>query len=735
MNTIIEKCLKWVIISGIFALAFIPLFVAHSLFFPFITGKNFSFRLIVEAIGALWLALALVSTQYRPRRTWLLAAFAAFIVIMAIADLQGINPFKSFWSNYERMEGWVTLAHLFVLFVVTAAMLHTEKLWRAFWMTSIGVSILVGLYGVLQLAGVLAINQGGVRLDATFGNATYLAAYMMFHLFITAMLWAEIWNTGKNRMLWSWIAAPVMLLQVSILFFTATRGSILGVIGGAILSALILVLLARQSRTVWRVSVGIIVGLLVLVGGFFLVRHQAWVQNIEPLQRVASISLTDETTIARFYNWGMAWQGVKQRPLLGWGQENYNVVFNENYDPRMYGQEQWFDRVHDIFFDWLVAGGILGLLAYLSLFASGLYMVWKSGAFSVAERALMTGLFAAYFFHNLFVFDNITSYLLYIFVLAYIASRVARYKDLKPGITRQIIPISLLSVVAGVAVALALFTMYAVNWNAYQANKALLSAVSPQSSIGTNLNYFEASINYGSFGTQEAREQLVQGALTLAGNTQVPADQAKNLFDAAAKAMSDQVAAAPLDARFPFFLGALYGAYGDSADAEKYLRQAKALSPNKQSIRFQLGINLLSEGKNDEALALMKETYELDTDDTDALVFYAMAAIRAGQDTLADQLVAQLNALGLSGDQRIIGSYVARKQYSKIADVWSAYLVKNPTNTQAQFGLAAAYFANGDKAKAVAQLQHIADSNPDANAKAQALDLIKQINAGTLKLQ
>jgi Flp pilus assembly protein TadD len=198
--------------------------------------------------------------------------------------------------------------------------------------------------------------------------------------------------------------------------------------------------------------------------------------------------------------------------------------------------------------------------------------------------------------------------------------------------------------------------------------------------------------------------------------------------------MADQVALVPEDARFPFFLGALYGAYGDTTNAEKYLTKAKELSPNKQSIRFQLGINLMNQGKGKEAIALFKDTYELETSNTDALVFYAVAAIRSGDDALADSLMITLAASGKATDSRIIGSYVARKQYGKIADIWTAFLVLHPDDTQAQFGLAAAYFAGGDKARALAQLKSISENNPDAAAKAQALDLIKQINAGTLKL-
>src|SRR3989344_6375208 len=118
----------------------------------------------------------------------------------------------------------------------------------------------------------------------------------------------------------------------------------------------------------------------------------------------------------------------------------------------MYAQEQWFDRVHNTVLDWLVAGGALGLLSYLALFACALWCIRKRGVFDVFERSILTGLLAAYFFHNLFVFDNITSNLLFVSVLAYIAWRANAATAPAPLFATSWSPRGALPVVAACAV-------------------------------------------------------------------------------------------------------------------------------------------------------------------------------------------------------------------------------------------------------------------------------------------
>src|SRR3989344_359502 len=597
----LEKALRYVALAGVFALPFIVLYVANSMFFPFITGKNFAFRMLVEIAGGAWLALALVNPAYRPRRSWLLWAFTAFVVLIAISDMSGTYPFKSFWSNYERMDGWVTLAHLFVYFLVTVSMLTTEKLWRYWWNTTLAVSVLVGGYGLLQLAGLAVINQGGVRLDSRLGNATYLAVYMLFHVFMAALLWSRAWAEKNERALYSWFYGSIIVLDTFILFFTATRGAILGLLGGALLSALLLIVLAPRSRVAWRAGVVILVA-IVLAGGFWMAREQAWVQRIEPLQRLANIK-SDGITVARIYNAQMAWQGFKERPILGWGQENYAAVFDNHYDPRMYAQEQWFDRTHNIVFDWLIAGGILGLLGYLSLYLFALLAVWRSGAFAPYERAILTGLFAGYFFYLVFTFDNILSYVLFVSLLAYIAARANGAAPAPTKEPMQLLPRNSLPFVAVGAGVVAGGGAWFVNAHMIAANKTLIQAISPQTEgPQKNFDLFKKALGYSRAGTQEVREQLAQAAMGVVG-ANVPNDLKQQFITLAAEELVKQGNESPANARPPFFLGILLDRAGAYADAKVALDRARTLSPKKQGLLFEAGLNAYARNANDEALA------------------------------------------------------------------------------------------------------------------------------------
>ncbi|MFA6095240.1 MAG: O-antigen ligase family protein, partial [Candidatus Paceibacterota bacterium] len=504
-----NKFLRITAIGSIFLIPFIPFIVSSSLFFPFITGKNFIFRILTEVSLASWIMLALRDAAYRPRKSAILWAFVAFVAIIGIADISGVNAWKSFWSNFERMEGYVTLLHLLGMFIVAGTMLSTERLWERFLQTSLGASVVASLFAVFQLAGVFTINQGGVRVDATFGNATYLAIYLVFNIFFALIFFARSRGWGARAGY-----AAIVILHSAILYHTATRGAILGLLGGLLLSALLIAIFDKKERVMRTTAWSVIGAIAVIAIGFTLAKDTDFVRSSPVMSRFINLSLNETGSQARAYVWPMAIEGWKERPILGWGQENFNYVFNKDYDPRMYHHEQWFDRTHNAFLDWLVQGGILGLLAYLSLFVSAVYLLWrKCPDASFTEKALLTGLGAAYLFHNLFVFDNITSYTLFVSILAYVHFRSARLSkpaaldkdEVDDGDTRMIGAFVLVLLVA---------SLYFFNYRGYATSQSLLDAmrsstVSPIR-IPDAIASFEKALSYDTLGRPEVVERMIE---------------------------------------------------------------------------------------------------------------------------------------------------------------------------------------------------------------------------------
>src|ERR1035437_10499013 len=121
--------LKNAVIGLLFLVPIFPLVVANSYFFPFITGKAFVFRIIVELAFALWLVLLYKDRQYAPRWNGMTILVTAFTLIALVADLLGVNPIRSIWSNNERMEGWMTIVHLWAYFILLTSMFKEKKWW------------------------------------------------------------------------------------------------------------------------------------------------------------------------------------------------------------------------------------------------------------------------------------------------------------------------------------------------------------------------------------------------------------------------------------------------------------------------------------------------------------------------------------------------------------------------------------------------------------------------------
>jgi len=632
------------------------------------------------------------------------------------------------------MEGVITHLHLLAYFIVMVSMLKTEKIWKWFFHTSLGASIIVSIYGFLQLGGVIAINQSNVRLDAKLGNASYLAIYMVFNIFLALYYFA------KEKEWYRWFYLPLIISQAVIVYHTATRGAILGLIGGSLLTLALMAWFSEKEKI--KIFAGAFLGLmLVLLGGFWLAKDANFIKKSPVLNRFASISLEETTTQSRFIIWGMSWEGFKEKPLLGWGPENYNLVFNKYYEPILYKQEAWFDRAHNVFFDRLTTNGILGLLAYLGLFASAFYyLLFKKNnsaddqsdkkIFGTYGASIFTGLLAAYLFHNLFVFDNLISFLLFFAVLGYIHHRAVNLETDLPSGDVAIENDYKKQVGIAVIVVATILTVYAVNVPAFLANRSLLETFE-QTARNNPEGAFEAykkSLSYNSFGSTEAREQLINFAGQVIASPNLDQDFKTKVLDFAVSEMKKQIESSPQDIRYMAFLSTLYNRAGQYDLAIEQLKKAIEISPKKQALYFELGGAYFSKEEYENAADALKIAFEEEKTFDTARNMYAVALVFAGDDDLAEQILKERYGSAFIADQRFANAYAKIKRFDKVALVWKKMIEKNPGNAQYRVNLAATYLETGERNKAIEQLQKAIEI--ESTFKEQGESLISEIRAG-----
>lgn len=418
------------IIFGIFLTLLTPLIVNNRFFFPFVGLKSLYFMAIVEIIFALWLILIISDSQYRPKFNLLTFSLILMLIILVLSSVFGEDFSRSFWSKYERMTGLLMWFHLFAFFLVISSVLSVLKFDKIF----IASNTVASFISVLSLLPKmhLAENWEAARAGATIGNSSFLAAYLLFHFFLSLYLFFKLKTKNSLKKDSSLTAIGIGMTKMGIYsgvtFILTGLGIFLSDGRAAILSALIglfllfifyLISFSKKKSLVLLGKILLICFLLFsLIFVFFVFQKDSFVQK-EFVEKIGK---------ARIINWEIGFKGWLERPLLGFGPENYELIFSKYYHPCLAvskcGGEVWFDRAHNIVADTLVSSGILGLISYLMIFFSCFWFLWKSKSLS-DQNKIAFGFFSiiliCYFLQNLTVFDMINSYLIFFLILGFIS--------------------------------------------------------------------------------------------------------------------------------------------------------------------------------------------------------------------------------------------------------------------------------------------------------------------------
>lgn len=415
--------------------------------FPFVVGKALWTRSLIEVALGLWIILLLRDPSRRLPRSWTVSVLGIYVSIALLSTLFSVSPTRSLWSTYERMQGWVDLVHWFVFVVVLVSTYTTWAHWRALLNFNIGVGIVIGLLGIVQFLDIYALPylEYRGRLDVTLGNPTYLGGYALVGFFIAGGFLIEslldrsasqatghVTDRRRRRRsqrsgsampavppvyLWRtyWIAA--IILNFAMVYLSATRGAAVALVVGILVLGLAYSL-RGNSRRLRVAAIGTsaaVVALSSMLLVFAVTRAGTDdAMNKVPegmVERMLKVGLSNKSTERRITSAQIGVRAFLERPLLGWGPENYTIGYDRHAPSETFAQGSvTFDQAHNKVIEELTTKGLLGLIGYLALWVSMLVVflrrAWPLPPGRQAFALLIGAALVGYFTQNLFLFDT-----------------------------------------------------------------------------------------------------------------------------------------------------------------------------------------------------------------------------------------------------------------------------------------------------------------------------------------
>lgn len=430
---LLEKIVRW---GSVGVLSILPLLYFSGRAASYITSKEYFFIGFVDLLTIFWVWLLVSDTRYRlTRHTMLfLLPLAFFLISLTISALGGVDMSVSFFSTVESGTGLVLLYHAFIFtcIIASTARVQQRRTFMGVLQVTVFASVVLAIFtfftgdnGLIHTTSKMLNGSSG---GAMMGNSLLAGAYMLFGIFSAGILLLREKRRGWKVM---WLLSLVVIVFSPVFFNTAIwKGSTLTTL---IHSGYFFIGEARIA------TVSIIIGFITSICIWLTLHKEDRVKrmigfSVLALEAIAAIVLAcmialPTTSLHHFFvnqggnrtiDWQEAVQGIREKPLLGWGPENYHVVYQKYLDPTVFspghGNEVWALHPHNNTLEILVDGGILGLLLYLLVLGGvvfALVRLYRQGILSHVEVSLLSGMFLAFFLQQQMIYESITSYVVF----------------------------------------------------------------------------------------------------------------------------------------------------------------------------------------------------------------------------------------------------------------------------------------------------------------------------------
>lgn len=725
-------------------IAIVPFVFTSSLYFPYVSGKAYLFRVLVAAALFFWIWLLLKdpSTLLRVKKNFkniLVIAALLFFLAQVLASFFGVDPGYSFFSSIERAEGVAQYGFWILYFLMFVSVFRSAQDWKKFFsvfiITAFFISAFSWLTRVLPESSSIVTNNQNLfgyqeQLFGIFGNPAYFAAFLLFAIGFSLIAYErKFFHSGPVHYALLVVAGIFVLTLV----FTQVRGVYVGLAGGIVFFSFLSLLFLRKERKKIAFAGGVV--LLAGVLSFsvlFLAKDSDFVQERRFLWRITEVAnfWESDSVRERVLNWSIALKAFAERPVFGYGPENFGAAANKYYDYRIGKGEPWFDRAHNQAFDTLATAGMVGFAGYVFWLGTASFIIYKIAKRQKVFGFLLAGMFVAYFLQGFFLFDLLAVYLGLFPLLAFLIyqSYPVRGKPVELAAdfsSRENRASNGAKYIVLVPAALAsLFVIYTTVFVPYQANAAALKfyAYSENGLYKESMPFLEKAFSIESpYASWEVRKRIgwqFSNVLEYGVNEDTKPEtlpQLEEMYRVVAPELERFLDARPTDPQMYYVLGRIYRlgyeklGFDDLGKAGEVFQKAFEHSDLRVEYYNEFSKVLLLQEKFEDAERILKDYAARMPSEWGAHFpsltlghFYFTAKEYA-------KALEQYEKAREAGYQfvemapeysRYLFAAEETGNYAKVIDMAKAYLAKHGPDADTYFNLAVSYFHLEEKEKA-----------------------------------
>lgn len=375
-NSRLSKVLGHVIDACLYAcIALVPLFFLPITIDVLELNKQTLLIILVLIGTTAWLGKALIDRHFILSRSWLHLVVILFALGWLVTSLFSSDRYMSLVGNIGQMQwSFATIAALVLFYFLVVNRVGTTKKLYQMLLVFLASSVLVGLWGLLQMFGLYPAGWlfkfTGDRTFNTIGTINALGIYMVVPMVLAASLTVfgckdMECNIGKikgkiisNVVVWLALVISV-LVAVVVDFWVVWAGVLFGMV-------LLIVLPVVRSLKIHHPSRIAIPGVLISISILFLI-----------FSTPIKLPLPSEVSPSATASWDIAKSVLKQSPVFGSGPGTWIYDYAKYRSPAVNLSEFWtvrFERGLSSFFTLMAMIGVVGMSLWIILLASAIVM-------------------------------------------------------------------------------------------------------------------------------------------------------------------------------------------------------------------------------------------------------------------------------------------------------------------------------------------------------------------------